>query len=344
MKFCLEWVKKNPYTAGALGLVAVFLFLMLIFALLGSNRGFARPGKYPVRITQGMSTWDISTMLNKKGLVRNPSAFRVVARMKGMADKLQAGLYLVEGGLNNVAIMEVLCSGKVQMESITVPEGYTVKEVAALIEAKGLGSAKKFKELAKEYAPYEYMKTRQTATVYKAEGFLFPAKYDFPASFAEQDILALMVRTFHQEMEKAGVLAEVKKRDLHLRNVINLAAMVEKEAVFKDEQSLIAGVFQKRLDIDMPIQSDTTIQYILGEQHEIITWKDTEIQHPFNTYQNYGLPPGPIASPGLSAIKAALNPKQTDYLYFVAEKDGHHRFSTNYADHLQAIRDIENGN
>ena len=115
-----------------------------------------------------------------------------------------------------------------------------------------------------------------------------------------------------------AVLDEVEKRDLHLRNVINLAAMVEKEAVFEDEMPLIAGVFQKRLDIDMPIQSDTTIQYILGEQREIITWKDTEISHPFNTYQRYGLPPGPIASPGLAAIKAALNPLKTDYLYFFA--------------------------
>ena len=119
-----------------------------------------------------------------------------------------------------------------------------------------------------------------------------------------------------------------------------MAAMVELEAVFAEEQPRIAGVFLKRVAIGMPIQSDTTIQYILGAQKEIITFADTEIKNPYNTYQNAGLPPGPIGSPSLGAIKAVLEPEQTDYLYFVAEKDGHHRFTKTYGEHLQAIKDI----
>ena len=110
--------------------------------------------------------------------------------------------------------------------------------------------------------------------------------------------------------------------------------------MFAEEQPRIAGVFLKRLAIGMPIQSDTTIQYLLGSQKEIITFDDTKIQSPYNTYQNPGLPPGPIGSPGMSAIKAVLEPEKTDYLYFVAEKDGHHRFSKTYNEHLRAIREI----
>ena len=119
--------------------------------------------------------------------------------------------------------------------------------------------------------------------------------------------------------------------------------MVEMEAIFNDEQPRIAGVFLKRLEIGMPIQSDTTIQYILGEQKEIVTYADLKIPSPYNTYINAGLPPGPVACPGLSAIKAVLQPEQTDYLYFVAQKDGHHRFTKTYAEHLKAIDDIEKG-
>ena len=133
---------------------------------------------------------------------------------------------------------------------------------------------------------------------------------------------------------------EAEKQKMSIRDLVNMAALVEMEAVFKEEQPRIAGVFLRRLEIYMPIQSDTTIQYILGTQKEEITIADTRIQNPYNTYQNPGLPPGPISSPGMSAIKAVLNPEKTEYLYFVAEKDGHHRFTKTYAEHLKAIEDI----
>lgn len=336
-----DWLKENKFVGGATFFLGIFFLFNVAMIVLGTNKGFAPNGNFPVRITDGMSTWEISDMLHEKRLVKNPCAFRVEARLKGLQKHLQAGLYLVNGGMSNASIIETFFKGNVQIAHLTVPEGFTVKETAEVLEKSGYGSAKKFCDLAKNYTPYDYMKTKQSATIYKAEGFLFPAVYDFPASYNEQDILKLMVQTFHQQMEMTGILDEVKKRNLHLRNVVNLAAMVEKEAVFEDEMSLIAGVFQKRLDIGMPIQSDTTIQYILGEQREIITWKDTEIEHPFNTYKRFGLPPGPIASPGLNAIKAVLHPQKTDYLYFVAEKDGHHRFTTNYNAHLRAIKEIE---
>jgi UPF0755 protein len=141
-------------------------------------------------------------------------------------------------------------------------------------------------------------------------------------------------------MNKENIPTLAKEKDMDLRDLVNLAAMVELEAVFPEEQARIAGVFLKRLHIYMPIQSDTTIQYLLGSQKEEVTIADTKIRSPYNTYQNPGLPPGPIASPGMSAIKACLNPEVTEYLYFVAEKDGHHRFTKTYGEHLKAIEDI----
>ena len=185
------------------------------------------------------------------------------------------------------------------------------------------------------------METNNADVKYKAEGFIFPSTYQFNDSMTEKDMLAMMVKEFNTQInhEKIGEAAEKTKMSIH--DIVTIASMVELEAVFKEEQPRIAGVFLRRLQIYMPIQSDTTIQYILGgEQKEEITIADTRIENPYNTYVNSGLPPGPVGSPGMDAIKAVLNPENTDYLYFVAEKDGHHRFTRTYEEHLQAIEDI----
>lgn len=339
-----HWIRENTFFAGVLAFLAVFFFLNVVVAILGINTEFSVKGKYPVRIAEGMSTREISEMLHGRRLVKYPKAFRFEARLKGLEKKMQAGLYSVDGGMSNAAIIDALFKGNVKFARLVVPEGYTIAKIAKVLEKEGYGSSKIFCNEAKDYAPYDYMKTNIPGTIYKAEGFIYPAVYEFPASYSEKDILALMVRTFHDEMQRCGIFNQVRKKNLSMRDVVNMASMVELEAVFEEEQPLIAGVFQKRIEIGMPIQSDTTIQYILGgDQKEIITWKDTEIKSPYNTYINYGLPPGPIASPGLSAIKAVLNPIKSSYLYFVAERDGHHRFSTNYIDHMKAISEIENG-
>ena len=127
---------------------------------------------------------------------------------------------------------------------------------------------------------------------------------------------------------------------MSIRDVVNLAAMVEKEAVHEDEMPLIAGVFLNRLHKNMPIQSDTTIQYLLGHQKGDLRYDDLKVDSPYNTYLYPGLPPGPIASPSEQAIKAVLNPQKSDYLYFVADKDGYHRFTKTYEEHKAMIRAI----
>ncbi len=340
----LTWVRNNRYLTFFLALIFLFFLVNFLIVFWGRNKGYAPTGKYSVMITPGMTTKEISEILYDRKLIRRPGAFRLEARIRGLAGKLQAGLYSIDGGMNSTDIVRLLSQGRVQMAKLTVPEGFTVAEVGNALQNAGLGDAAKFCKLARNYAPYDYMKARDKRVIYAAEGFLYPAVYDFPASYSEQDLLELMVKTFHDELSKSGVLKKVKDGQLDLREVITMASLVEKEAVFEDEKPLIAGIFHKRLKIGMPLQSDTTVQYILGgKQREIIYYKDTEINHPYNTYQNYGLPPGPIASPGMSAIRAALHPKESDYLYFVAEKDGHHRFTTSYEAHLRAIREIENG-
>ena len=311
--------------------------------IMGDNKEFAKEGAQIVHVKVGMTTADIADMLHEKQLVKNPKAFKFEARFKGLANKLQAGMYKIEGGMSNGAIVNEFANGRIELIDFIVPEGFNVVKTGRKLESLGLGSAEKFIELAKNYAPYDYMKTDNPHVIFKTEGFLYPATYKVPYGASEEEYLRILVRHFNEVMEKNGVLEAVKKRDLNMRDVVNMAAMVEMEAVYTEEQPRIAGVFLKRVEIGMPIQSDTTIQYILGAQKETITFKDTEIDNPYNTYQNYGLPPGPIGSPSLSAIQAVLEPEQTDYLYFVAQNDGHHRFSRTYAEHLRAIDEIYYG-
>ncbi len=337
----IKKVFKEKWYYFLLAVVVIpLLGFMLMLGIRGNNKDFAASGQHLIMIKEGMTTADIATLLHEKKLVKDPEAFRMEARFKNLADKLQAGPYQIEGGLSNSQIVDVMVKGHIKQIRFTVPEGFTVVKTAKKLEAEGLGKADKFIAAAKDYAPYAYMQTDNPNVLFKAEGFIYPATYDFPVGISEEEMLKIMVEQFDKKMQESGVAKTVQEKNLNMRDVVNMAAMVEMEAVFPEEQPRIAGVFLKRVAIGMPIQSDTTIQYILGAQKEIITFADTEIQNPYNTYQNMGLPPGPIASPGLKAIQAVLAPEDNEYLYFVAEKDGHHRFTKTYEEHLQAIKDI----
>ena len=330
--------KLLPFILSAVLVVFVAAYWVLNYT--GNNADLADGRTCVITVENGMTAADIANMLHKEKLIKRPESFRLEARFMGLEGKLQAGKYEIEAGKSNSEIIDILARGQVKTVSFTVPEGYTVNKIAAKLAAEGLGDAEKFKEAARNYTPYKYMETNNPDVIYKAEGFIYPSTYLFTDGMTEKDMLATMVKEFNTQInhEKIGDAAE--KADMQLRDIVTIASMVELEAVFKEEQPRIAGVFLRRLQIYMPIQSDTTIQYILGAQKEEITFADTEIQNPYNTYVNVGLPPGPIGSPSLDAIKAVLNPEQTDYLYFVADKDGHHRFTRTYEEHLQEIENI----
>lgn len=332
--------REKPYVAAVSALVLLLVILGATLGIMGSNKNFAGSGYKLITVQQGMTAGEIADLLHSENLVQHPDVFRMEAQLKGLGKKLQAGTYKIQCGASNSEIVSVLASGEVLHNVFTVPEGYNVVKTAKKLEAEGMGSADKFMAAARSYAPYAYMQTDNPQVLFKAEGFLFPATYEIPVNATEEQIVQMMVEQFDREMQRNGILQKTQEQGLNLRDVVNLASMVELEAVYAEEQPKIAGVFLKRIAIGMPIQSDTTIQYILGAQKEVITFKDTEIESPYNTYQNMGLPPGPIGSPGIKAIKAVLEPETSDYLYFVAEKDGHHHFSKTYDEHLQAINKI----
>lgn len=290
-------------------------------------------------IKQGMSTKEISGLLSENNLIRSPVFFRIVARLNRLDSSLQAGEYSFSRNMSVAAIVGKLARGETTYRQITIPEGYTIDQIAALIESKKMGSAARFKAIAEGYAPYDYMNTAAMVK-YKAEGFVFPDTYRVAAAnISEEQLLKMMVDRFNDQFTPT-MRKQAADLGLSVPQAVILASLVEREAQVPKDRPVIAGVFLKRLNLGMPLQSCATIQYILGYQKVGLTISDTEIPSAYNTYQNAGLPPGPIANPGLAAIRAVLNPENTDYLYFVADKNGAHRFSRTYEEHLAAIEQV----
>lgn len=322
------------------GILAVFILsLSIILGWIFSQP--AGTGKEPVLITikAGTPAKVIAENLEGRNLIKSSLVFRVAAKIEGMDNSLQAGEYAISPNMSVRQILLMMSQGQTAYQQITIPEGYTVDQVAELLGEKKLANPDKFKSLAKKYAPYPYMQPNPN-TKYSAEGFIFPDTYRLAKGISEEEILVMMVKQFDSKFTP-----EIRQRandlGISLRDVIIMASLVEKEAKLSEERSIIAGVFANRIKLGMPLQSCATIQYILGYPKAELTINDTQIASPYNTYQIPGLPPGPIANPGIASIKAVLFADKTEYLYFVADKQGKHHFSKTYEDHLAAISQVQ---
>ena len=330
--------KKKLLTiiAGILILAAIVLGVAINA---NNNKNLATGENIIITVEPGMTNADIATLLQNKKMINSPVFFRLQSKFARMERSLQAGEYEIVSGMSNWEIIDLFSKGQVRHKTLTIPEGYTIEQIAKKIEESGLGSAEEFKKAAKDYAPYSYMETSNNSVIFKAEGFAYPSTYYLSPASSEKEILAIMVKEFDTQLTE-DIRQKAKDKNMSIRDLVNLASLVEKEAVFPEERPVIAGVFLKRLQIQMPLQSDTTIQYILGVQKKEISIADTKIDSPYNTYLYAELPPGPIASPSISTINAVLDPKQTNYLYFVADLEGHHHFTETYQDHLKEIERI----
>jgi len=323
-----------------------FIIGVIITVFLGSFvYGLAKPvssikgDTIYITVKPGMTADDIGKLLYEQGLIKSVLAFRIIARIHNMENVLKAGDYSFTQDMSVSQIVGKLAKGDTSERQITIPEGYTVDQVANLLHERKLADADKFKNAARNYVPYQYMETGAAIT-YKAEGFIFPDTYRIASGVTEEQILAMMINEFNGQFT-AAMKERAAQLGLTIRDVVILASLVEKEARVDSDRPIIAGVFLNRLKHGMPLQSCATIQYILGYPKPELTVQDTEIVSPYNTYQNMGLPPGPIANPGLASINAVLYFKDTEYLYFVADKQGSHQFSKTYEEHLAAIEKVQ---
>lgn len=288
-----------------------------------------------VNIEKGASLRRIAVQLEKMGLIRNASMLILYVTLRYPGHHLQAGEYALQATMSIAQIVDIMRSGGIVQHALTIPEGFTVRDIAALIEDNGFGKRRHVLSLAHDEAFIASL----GLSVSSLEGYLFPDTYHIPRDISERDLLTLMVRTLESRYTEA-IAAKGRKLNMTRHDILTLASLIEAEAQVDEERPLIAAVYYNRLHRGMRLQCDPTVIYALGERFDGNLRKaDLAIDSPYNTYRYAGLPPGPIANPGQRAITAAVSPAPVDYLYFVATgKNGAHQFSHTLREHNNAVR------
>lgn len=288
-----------------------------------------------VKIREGSSTAEIAEKLSEKGVIKSPLRFRILARLRGYDDKFRPGAYTFTTGMEDDEVFAKLLTGEKRLIRFTIPEGFGVKEIAERLASLDLVDKEDFLKAAADFTPYDYMRKRPNV-FYAAEGFLFPDTYAVESDTEIAEIMELMARTLDDRLTKK-MRTRAEEMGLSIYDLITLASLVEREVRFPEDRPIVAQVLLKRLKLNMPLQTDATLQYLMDTPKEEVSITDTQIDSPYNTYQHVGLPPGPIANPGMAAIEAVLHPSETEYLYFVADRRGHNHYAYTYEEHLNLV-------
>jgi len=323
------------------GVIILAAILVCTLAAVGFYLELLRYAKRPagesaeekvVAVNPGEGLKSISRRLFSAGIIQSPSKFSFLARIKGYDKRVKTGEYRFSARLTPAKILEMMVSGKVILYKVTVPEGYTLRQIAAVVAETGLAKAEDFLVAAGNSVRV----SNEGIGADTFEGYLFPDTYYFPKDIGFAKIVDTMVQRFYSVFRP-----EWKKRAEELgfsvHEIVTLASIIEKETGLPAERPLISSVFHNRLKKGMRLESDPTVIYGIEGFDGNITRKDLAAEGPYNTYRIRGLPPGPIANPGVRSLEAALYPAYSDYLYFVSKKDNSHQFSTNYIDHKRAV-------
>jgi UPF0755 protein len=323
-----------------------FQLVLLLIVLAGGWLAYALlapvpiSGSHDVLLRPGWSARRIAAELKSAGVIRSSDAFLLMhaVRMK----PLKAGEYLFDHPQNEKEIYDRLARGDIYFHTVVIPEGFTMFDVATAVESAGLGSASDFLAVARDPTLVRDLDVQAQSL----EGYLFPDTYRFTRTQSMHDIAATMVRRFRQEAHEIGLLIvtannlEERRDPAFLHRVVTMASIVEKETAAPDERATVAAVYYNRLMRRMPLQADPSVIYaalLAGRYDGTIHVSDLQRESPYNTYRVSGLPPGPIANPGRASLQGALHPANTDFLFFVSDAQGHHRFARTMAEHERNV-------
>jgi UPF0755 protein len=290
-------------------------------------------GPRTVEIPPQSGVRDIARTLEAAGVIRSGPAFVALAVLRGTARSLKAGEYEVPPGSPLLATLELLEAGKVKPHLIVLTEGSTLRDLGRQLELEAVARAQDVLRVGGSRAFAEGVGIDANGL----EGYLFPDTYRVTKGMRVEEILERIVQRFREKVVTPDVLERARAQGMTLHELVTLASIIEKETGIAEERPIIAGVFWNRLRRDMPLQADPTVAYAVGKDGQAPTRADLQVDHPFNTYRNRGLPPGPIANPGRASIEAALAPAAVPYLYFVSIDDRRHHFSVTLEEHNQAV-------
>lgn len=321
-----------------LSLIIVALAVTLITQIFFANNFKGSDEEIKIRINTGDNFTDVINILEENGILKNTMSFKIAGKLTSKDEIVLPGKYIFKKPLNNRELLNLLTDPSlVQMVTFRVPEGITLRRLSQLVE--------NHLEIPKEI----FLKACSDSTmiadlglsgkVKNLEGFLFPDTYRISINIHEDDLVKLLVDSFKKRVTDNNSTKDILSNPDKLLSTVTMASIIEGETYIKDEMPVVSGVYHNRIRKRMRLEADPTVQYALpdGPKNRLL-YEDLRIDSPYNTYRNFGLPPGPINSPGLHAILAALNPDSHEYLFFVATGDGGHTFTETYSQHLDAVR------
>ncbi len=294
------------------------------------DRSYAR-----VTIPPGSSFRAAADSLHRAGFIELPWLFRAYAQLTRRDRDIKAGTYVLRRGSSWNALVDALQKGRGLERRITIPEGWSLKEIVPAL-ARAIGASEDSVEVAVRDTALLHELNIPTPTL---EGYLFPDTYLFSYGTPPRRAVHEIVARFEEIWDPAWN-ERLQELGMSRHAIVTLASIIEKEARLPEERPVISAVYHNRLRVGMPLQADPTVQYALGEHRERVLYRDLEVDSPYNTYRHPGLPPGPIASPGRASLEAALYPAAVPYLFFVAHPDGHHEFRTTFKEHAEAKAEV----
>ena len=306
------------------------IFIIVITMLVSINNGTIN--STIVTIEKGMSLNSVAQQLYTKNVIVSQDIFKAKVVLRGLASKIPTGKFLFEGQVSDSAIIDFIFNdGPIKLK-LTIPEGLQSDQVFENINAL----------LDTEYDFKKYFNSKEiiqdfNITGKSLEGYLYPDTYYLYHDSSPGEIIEILLSEFWKRFDK-NLIDRTNQLGFSVHQVVTLASIIEGEAMLSSERKTISSVYHNRLKINMKLQADPTIQYIIPGPPKTLSIRDLRIKSEYNTYQNYGLPPGPINNPGIESIKAALYPEDTNFLFFVAQGDGSHAFTTNEKDHEEAKR------
>lgn len=312
-------------------IVAIIVTLIMLFN--------SKSGKVTIEIPEGTSSIDIAEILKENDVIKSKWLFIGYLKLSDYNGKIQYGTFEFDKSDSYDEILSTLTTqgAKRSTVTLTIPEGYSVEKIKARVVEMGICSDSEFEDALKKDYDYEFLKDipHDENIKYRLQGYLYPSTYEFYTDASAEDIIKTMLDEFEKQTSPLGI------KEYH--KTITLASLVEREAKLDNEREIIAGVITNRLNIDMILQIDATVVYAISNglyDVERVLFKDLEISSPYNTYKNNGLPVGPICSPSIKSIKAALYPAEHNFLYYHTDeqkKDGSHIFTETYEEHTSTM-------
>jgi UPF0755 protein len=349
LHYRLNYLFKNKHSIKSL-IIFTCLFVLwgsvcwwLFYSIIYGKNEFKSSEDIQYILLPGKNADQVINELAELKVIENKIFFKLLIKFSGKEGNLIAGRYIFKNGVRNIEILNMLTNRNLlQYEKFTVYEGATLRYIGKLVETKLKLSSEKFLSECKNDSLLNILGLK--GKVETLEGFLFPETYFLPLDITESGVVKILFNEFIKKVyTNPEISDQLQRKNKNLLDIIIIASIIQGETTDKDEMPVIAGVYYNRLKKGMKLEADPTVQYVIPDgPKQRLTFNDLKYDSPYNTYKHYGLPPAPINNPGLDAIKAALNPQEHNYYFFVTIGQGKHKFSETYEEHLKVIDRIKN--